>query len=214
MTTETTALSPEEFDELDAILDDLRTRGEDVPQWEFCEGVMAALLCTRRPVPVDEYLQTTYPNILACGDVAGPYQFTHVAAHQAWYAAVNGLFGMLRRFKADYRVIPWCTFVDPEVARVGLNVQEARERGIAFEITRYGIDDLDRAIADSAAHGWVQVLTEPGRDRILGVIQSKSPPFTADPGSLELALAKSSNFSPALIFAINALASASFCPCF
>jgi pyruvate/2-oxoglutarate dehydrogenase complex dihydrolipoamide dehydrogenase (E3) component/uncharacterized membrane protein YdjX (TVP38/TMEM64 family) len=132
-------------------------------------GLEALGIATGRTLPVDEYLQTTYPNILACGDVAGPYQFTHVAAHQAWYAAVNGLFGMLRRFKADYRVIPWCTFVDPEVARVGLNVQEARERGIAFEITRYGIDDLDRAIADSAAHGWVQVLTEPGRDRILGV---------------------------------------------
>ncbi len=126
-------------------------------------------IATGRTLPVDEYLQTAIPNILACGDVAGPYQFTHVAAHQAWYAAVNGLFGVLRRFKADYRVIPWCTFVDPEVARVGLNEQEARERGVAFELTRYGIDDLDRAIADSAAHGWVKVLTEPGRDRILGV---------------------------------------------
>jgi len=132
-------------------------------------GLEALGIATGRTLPVDEYLQTAYPNILACGDVAGPYQFTHVAAHQAWYAAVNGLFGGLRRFKADYRVIPWCTFVDPEVARVGLNVQEARERGIAFEITRYGIDDLDRAIADGAAQGWVQVLTEPGRDRILGV---------------------------------------------
>jgi pyruvate/2-oxoglutarate dehydrogenase complex dihydrolipoamide dehydrogenase (E3) component/uncharacterized membrane protein YdjX (TVP38/TMEM64 family) len=126
-------------------------------------------IATGRTLPVDEHLQTIYPNILACGDVAGPYQLTHVAAHQAWYAAVNGLFGTLRRFKADYRVIPWCTFVDPEVARVGLNEQEARERGIAFETTRYGLDDLDRAIADSTAQGWVQVLTEPGRDRILGV---------------------------------------------
>ncbi len=126
-------------------------------------------IATGRTLPVDEYLQTVYPNILACGDVAGPHQFTHVAAHQAWYAAVNGLFGVLRRFKADYRVIPRCTYVDPEVAHVGLNEQEARERGIVFELTRYGIDDLDRAIVDGAACGWVKVLTEPGRDRILGV---------------------------------------------
>ena len=122
----------------------------------------------QRTVPTDEYLQTIYPNILAAGDVAGPYQFTHTAAHQAWYAAVNGLFGGFKRFKVDYRVIPWATFIDPEVARVGLNEQEAREKGVAYEVTRYGIDDLDRAIADSAAHGWVKVLTEPGRDRILG----------------------------------------------
>jgi pyruvate/2-oxoglutarate dehydrogenase complex dihydrolipoamide dehydrogenase (E3) component/uncharacterized membrane protein YdjX (TVP38/TMEM64 family) len=122
-----------------------------------------------RTVQVNDYLETVYPNILAAGDVAGPYQFTHTAAHQAWYAAVNGLFGVFRKFKADYRVIPWCTFVDPEVARVGLNEQDAKAQGVAFEVTRYGIDDLDRAIADSAAHGWVKVLTAPGSDRILGV---------------------------------------------
>jgi pyruvate/2-oxoglutarate dehydrogenase complex dihydrolipoamide dehydrogenase (E3) component len=124
---------------------------------------------TQRTVPTDEYLQTIFPNILAAGDVAGPFQFTHTAAHQAWYAAVNGLFGSFKKFKADYRVVPWCTFIDPEVARVGLNEQEARTQGIAFEVTRYGIDDLDRAIADSAAHGWVKVLTVPGKDKILGV---------------------------------------------
>ncbi len=124
---------------------------------------------TQRTVVTDEYLQTLYPNILAAGDVAGPYQFTHTAAHQAWYAAVNGLFGTFKKFKADYSVIPWATFIDPEVARVGLNEQEAKEKGVAVEVTRYGIDDLDRAIADSAAQGWVKVLTEPGKDRILGV---------------------------------------------
>jgi pyruvate/2-oxoglutarate dehydrogenase complex dihydrolipoamide dehydrogenase (E3) component/uncharacterized membrane protein YdjX (TVP38/TMEM64 family) len=122
-----------------------------------------------RTVQTNEYLETIYPNILAAGDVAGPFQFTHTAAHQAWYAAVNALFGTLRRFKADYSVIPWATFIDPEVARVGLNEQEATEKGIAYEVTRYGIDDLDRAIADSAAHGWVKVLTVPGKDTILGV---------------------------------------------
>jgi pyruvate/2-oxoglutarate dehydrogenase complex dihydrolipoamide dehydrogenase (E3) component/uncharacterized membrane protein YdjX (TVP38/TMEM64 family) len=122
-----------------------------------------------RTVETDEYLQTIYPNIFACGDVAGPFQFTHTAAHQAWYAAVNALFGTFRRFKADYRVIPWTTFTEPEVARVGLNELEAKEKGIAHEVTVYGIDDLDRAIADEEAHGFVKVLTTPGTDRILGV---------------------------------------------
>jgi pyruvate/2-oxoglutarate dehydrogenase complex dihydrolipoamide dehydrogenase (E3) component/uncharacterized membrane protein YdjX (TVP38/TMEM64 family) len=122
-----------------------------------------------RTVQTNQYLQTIYPNILAAGDVAGPFQFTHTAAHQAWYASVNALFGSLKKFATDYRVIPAATFVDPEVARVGLNEQEAKAQGIAYEVTRYGIDDLDRAIADSAAHGFVKVLTEPGRDRILGV---------------------------------------------
>lgn len=124
---------------------------------------------TNKTVETNEYLQTLYPNIYAAGDVAGPYQFTHVAAHQAWYAAVNALFGDFKRFKADYRVIPWATFIDPEVARVGLNEQEAKEKGIAVEVTKYGIDDLDRAIADSEAHGFVKVLTVPGEDTILGV---------------------------------------------
>jgi pyruvate/2-oxoglutarate dehydrogenase complex dihydrolipoamide dehydrogenase (E3) component/uncharacterized membrane protein YdjX (TVP38/TMEM64 family) len=123
----------------------------------------------QRTVETDDYLQTLYPNIFAAGDVAGPFQFTHTAAHQAWYAAVNALFGGLRRFKADYRVIPWATFTEPEVARVGLNEQEARAQGIAHTVTVYGIDDLDRAIADGEAHGLVKVLTQPGSDRILGV---------------------------------------------
>jgi pyruvate/2-oxoglutarate dehydrogenase complex dihydrolipoamide dehydrogenase (E3) component/uncharacterized membrane protein YdjX (TVP38/TMEM64 family) len=119
-------------------------------------------------VAVDDYLQTALPNISACGDVAGPYMFTHMASHQAWYAAVNALFGRFRKFKVDYSVVPWATFTDPEVARVGLNEIEAGQRSIAYEVTRYDIDDLDRAIADGEAHGFVKVLTEPGRDRILG----------------------------------------------
>jgi len=121
-----------------------------------------------RTVETNEYLQTLYPNIYACGDVAGPYQFTHTASHQAWFASVNALFGSWHKFRVDYSVIPWATFTDPEVARVGLNETEAAERGIAYEVTRYGIDELDRAIADEAAHGVVKVLTVPGRDRILG----------------------------------------------
>jgi pyruvate/2-oxoglutarate dehydrogenase complex dihydrolipoamide dehydrogenase (E3) component/uncharacterized membrane protein YdjX (TVP38/TMEM64 family) len=132
-------------------------------------GVEELGIPTERTVVANEYLQTLYPNIFAAGDVAGPYQFTHTAAHQAWYATVNALFGEFRKFRVDYSVIPWTTFIDPEVARVGLNEQEARERNIAVEVTRYGIDDLDRAIADSAAHGFVKVLTVPGKDRILGV---------------------------------------------
>ena len=121
-----------------------------------------------RTVETNEYLQTLYPNIYACGDVAGPYQFTHTASHQAWYAAVNALFAPYKRFRADYSVIPWATFTEPEVARVGLNETEARERGIAYESTVYGIGDLDRAIADEVAHGVVKVLTVPGKDHILG----------------------------------------------
>jgi pyruvate/2-oxoglutarate dehydrogenase complex dihydrolipoamide dehydrogenase (E3) component/uncharacterized membrane protein YdjX (TVP38/TMEM64 family) len=123
----------------------------------------------RGTIAADELLRTNFPNIHVCGDATGPYQFTHVAAHQAWYAAVNALLAPLWSFKVDYRVIPWATFTEPEVARVGLSEDEAAQRGIAVEVTRYGIDDLDRAIADSADHGFVKVLTEPGKDRILGV---------------------------------------------
>ncbi len=120
-------------------------------------------------IEVDDYLRTAVPTIYACGDIAGPYQFTHMASHQAWYATVNSLFGFLRRFRVDYSVVPWATFTDPEVARVGLNEADARAAGVAFELTRYDIGDLDRAIADGEAHGFVKVLTEPGKDRILGV---------------------------------------------
>jgi len=124
---------------------------------------------TERTVVTNEYLETIYPNIFAAGDVAGPYQFTHVAGHQAWFASVNALFGEWKKFKADYSVVPWTTFIDPEVARVGLNEQDATEQGIAYEVTRFGIDDLDRAIADGTAEGFIKVLTVPGKDRILGV---------------------------------------------
>lgn len=124
---------------------------------------------TNHTIVTNEYLETLYPNIYAAGDVAGPYQFTHVAAHQAWYVAVNALFGHVKKFKVDYRVIPWTTFLDPEVARVGLNEQDAQAQGIEYEVTRYGLDDLDRAITDGAAQGFVKVLTTPGKDRILGV---------------------------------------------
>jgi pyruvate/2-oxoglutarate dehydrogenase complex dihydrolipoamide dehydrogenase (E3) component/uncharacterized membrane protein YdjX (TVP38/TMEM64 family) len=126
-------------------------------------------LTKTRTVEVNEFQQTRFPNIYACGDVAGPYQFTHVAAHQAWYCAVNALFGAFRKFRVDYSVIPWATFTDPEVARVGLNEEDAKAQGVAYEVTTYGIDDLDRAIADEEAHGLVKVLTVPGKDRILGV---------------------------------------------
>jgi len=126
-------------------------------------------IAKNRTIEKDEFLRTTVPNIFCAGDVAGPYQFTHTAAHQAWYASVNSLFGKLKMFKADYRVIPWATFTDPEVARVGLNEKEAKEKGVEYEVTTYGMDDLDRAIADSEDHGIVKVLTIPGKDKILGV---------------------------------------------
>ena len=122
----------------------------------------------RGTVDADPLMRTNFPNIAVCGDVTGPYQFTHVSAHQAWFAAVNQLLAPFWSFKVDYRVIPWATFTDPQVARVGLSETEAKAQGIAFELCHYGIDDLDRAIADGTAEGFVKVLTKPGSDRILG----------------------------------------------
>ncbi|WP_303720621.1 FAD-dependent oxidoreductase [Malonomonas rubra] len=126
-------------------------------------------LSEKGSVAVDSLMATNFPNIFCAGDVTGPYQFTHTASHQAWYASVNALFGTFKSFKVDYRVIPWATFTDAEVARVGINETEAEEQNLPFEVTRYGIDDLDRAIADSEDRGWVKVLTKPGTDKILGV---------------------------------------------
>ncbi|MCY4128909.1 MAG: dihydrolipoyl dehydrogenase [Gammaproteobacteria bacterium] len=119
-------------------------------------------------IVVDEFLRTNVPTIYACGDAIGPYQFTHTASHEAWYASVNPLFGPFKRFKADYSVIPWTTFTDPEVGRVGINEKEARQRGIEVEVTRFELDDLDRALADEEGRGFVKVVTPPGKDRILG----------------------------------------------
>jgi pyruvate/2-oxoglutarate dehydrogenase complex dihydrolipoamide dehydrogenase (E3) component len=130
---------------------------------------IGVVLSPRLTVQVDAFQATNFPNIFACGDVAGPYQFTHTAAHQAWYASVNALFGCFKKFRTDYSVIPWATFTDPEVSRVGLNEQDATNQGIAYEVSRYDLADLDRAITDSEAHGFVKVLTVPGKDRILGV---------------------------------------------
>jgi len=118
---------------------------------------------------VNDYLQTKFPNIFACGDVTGPYQFTHMAAHQAWYASANSLLSGFKQFKIDYSIVPWATFTDPEVARVGLSENEANSKGIKYELTKYNIDDLDRAIADSEDRGFIKVLTRPGKDKILGV---------------------------------------------
>jgi pyruvate/2-oxoglutarate dehydrogenase complex dihydrolipoamide dehydrogenase (E3) component len=123
----------------------------------------------RKTISANEFLQTSIPTIYCAGDVVGPYQFTHVAGHQAWYASVNALFGGLKSFKVDYSAIPWTTYTDPEVARVGLNEIDAKGKGIAYELTRYDINDLDRAIADSEDHGYIKVLTKPGTDKILGV---------------------------------------------
>ncbi len=120
-------------------------------------------------VEVNEYLQTNYPSLYACGDVTGPFQFTHAASHQAWFCSVNALFGLFKKFRVDYSVIPWTTFTDPEIASVGLNEQRANDKGIAYELTEFDIGDLDRAIAEQEAYGVVRVLTKPGKDAILGV---------------------------------------------
>lgn len=125
-------------------------------------------LSQRRTIEVNAYLQAGYPSIYACGDVVGPYQFTHAASHQAWYAAVNALFHPLKKFKVDYRVLPWATYTDPEVARVGLNELDAKAQNIRYEVTRYDLAGLDRALADGHARGCVKVLTAPGKDKILG----------------------------------------------
>lgn len=132
-------------------------------------GLEALGIETDRTIHTNEFLETLYPNIFAAGDVAGPYQLTHVAAHQAWYASVNALFGGVRKFRADYSTIPWSTFTDPEVGRVGLSEHEAKQKNVPYEVTRYELKDLDRAITDSATEGFVKILTVPGRDRILGV---------------------------------------------
>ncbi|MEP3226150.1 MAG: FAD-dependent oxidoreductase [Parasphingorhabdus sp.] len=124
---------------------------------------------TDRTLVTNEHLQTTFPHIYAAGDVAGPYQLTHNASHQAWFATVNALFGRFKKFKPSYEFLPWTTFLDPEIAHAGLNEQQAEKEGIEFEVTKYGLDDLDRAIAESATEGFVKVLTPPGKDRILGV---------------------------------------------
>ena len=120
-------------------------------------------------VEVNEYLQTSLPNIFACGDVAGPYQFTHMASFQAWFASLNAMLGGLWRSKTNYNVVPWATFTDPEVARVGLNETEAVERNIVYELTRYEMEHHDRSLADGEARGFIKILTVPGKDKILGV---------------------------------------------
>ncbi|HAU4928387.1 FAD-dependent oxidoreductase [Aeromonas hydrophila] len=125
-------------------------------------------LTPRGTVAVDGFLATNYPSILAVGDVAGPYQLTHAAAHQGWYAAVNALFSPFKRFRADYRVMPAAIYTTPEIARVGLNQKEARAQGIPFELTRFELAELDRAIADGERQGFIEVLTVPGKDQILG----------------------------------------------
>ena len=130
---------------------------------------LGVTLNTGGQIETNGFLQTNYPNIFCCGDVHGRYQFTHTAAHEAWYAAVNALFGVFKKFRVDYSVIPWATYTDPEVARVGINEQEARAAEIDYEMVTYGIADLDRAMAESQSHGFVKVLTVPGKDTILGV---------------------------------------------
>ena len=126
-------------------------------------------LTDRKTVEANEFLQTNYPNIFVCGDIVGPYQFTHFAAYQAWFCAVNALFGKFKKFKVDYSIVPRCTYTDPEVASVGLNEKTAKDKGVPYETSYYPLDDLDRAIAEDETEGYVKVLTVPKKDKILGV---------------------------------------------
>ncbi|GAA5315093.1 MAG: bifunctional TVP38/TMEM64 family protein/FAD-dependent oxidoreductase [Candidatus Pelagadaptatus aseana] len=141
--------------------------GREARSQQFCDFKLP--LTDAGTLQVNEYLQTPYPNIYACGDIVGPYQFTHVAAHQAWYAAVNSLFGRFKKFKVDYRVIPRVTFTSPEVASVGITEQQAQDQEIKYSVTQYDLSDLDRAITDGCAQGFVKVITPEGSDKILGV---------------------------------------------
>ncbi len=154
--------SPIEFDQV------LLALGRTANVKGFGLEDLGVALTDRGTIKVNKYLQTNYPNIYAVGDVCGPFQLTHAAAHQAWYATVNALFGMFKKFKTNYRVMPAATYTNPEVARVGLNEKEATKLGIAFDVTRYNIDDLDRAITDGEDHGFVKILTPKGKDKILG----------------------------------------------
>ena len=119
-------------------------------------------------IKVDEYLRTKQKHIYACGDIAGPFQFTHTASHQAWFCAVNALFAPFKKFKVDYRVISWCTFTDPEIAQVGHTEKSAKAAGVDYHVTTYGIDESDRAITESEDYGMVKVLTKPGSDKVIG----------------------------------------------
>lgn len=133
-------------------------------------GLEALGFDTDQPLEVDEFLRTRYPNLLAAGDVIAPYQFTHTASHEAWYASVNGLFGAIKKFKADYSVIPWTTFMDPEIARVGLSELEAAEQKISVEVTRFNLTQSDRAVSEQSTAGFIKVLAKPGSDQILGAL--------------------------------------------
>ncbi|MCG8689519.1 MAG: FAD-dependent oxidoreductase [Desulfobacterales bacterium] len=157
-------------DKVEIIFDEILIALGRVPNTKgFGLEKLGVSLDTRGNIAANGFLQTNYPNIFCCGDVHGRYQFTHTASHEAWYASVNALFGRFKKFKANYDAIPWATYTDPEVARVGLNEQDADAAGISYEKVVYQIDDLDRAIADSKDHGFLKVLTVPGKDAILGV---------------------------------------------
>jgi len=117
-------------------------------------------------IAVDRYLRTAVPSIFACGDVVGPYQFTHMAGQQARAVIQNALLPLKTRM--DYRVVPWATFTEPEVARVGLSEEEAAAQGVAHRVIKVPLAGIDRAVCDGDTEGFLKILTPPGRDGILG----------------------------------------------
>ncbi|MXZ43622.1 MAG: FAD-binding protein [Gammaproteobacteria bacterium] len=125
-------------------------------------------LSAKQTVKVNRYLQTEVNSVFACGDVVGPYQFTHMAAHQAWFASMNALTRPFWRLKLNDKIVPWAIFTDPELARVGVSENDATRLRIPHEVTKYSFAELDRAVAEGTSKGFVKLITKPGKDTLLG----------------------------------------------
>jgi pyruvate/2-oxoglutarate dehydrogenase complex dihydrolipoamide dehydrogenase (E3) component len=127
----------------------------------------AGVLYDKKGITVDERLRTSQPHIFAAGDIAGGHQFTHLADHHARVIVRNVLIPWIQT-KADTPVLPWCTYTSPEVARVGLSEDEARKRGVPYDVWLQPLSEVDRAVVESEESGFAKVLTAHGSDRILG----------------------------------------------
>lgn len=125
-------------------------------------------------IETNGFMATNHSHIYACGDVTGPFPFTHSASYQGTLAAIHALFSPLSRLpfvnlKASYTGLPWCTYTDPEVARCGLNETMAREKNISHEVIYLPLKELDRALTDGREEGFIKILTKKDSDKILGM---------------------------------------------